>query len=178
MWWNGIAPLGKQLGAVRERSKLSHVVGRLRSVQGQDGRRLGQRALSQPPPPPPTPPELRPWHRSFASDNFRHLHSHCDRHMILLAAVRRLSPTFAPFAVSRVYLLQRHLVTMPALHKDPYRALLLLPPAPTSSTYDSVKAAYSAPLSSVLRELRRAQEPALLEIALPCPHIYGHLNGA
>ena len=97
--------------------------------------------------------------------------------MILLAA-RRLSPIFASSAVSRVYLLQRYLVTMPPLHKDPYRALLLLPPAPTSSTYDSVKAAYHAPLSTVLRELRRAQEPTLLEIALPCPHLYGHLDEA
>ena len=98
--------------------------------------------------------------------------------MILLTAARRLSSTFASSAVYRVYLLQRHLVTMPPLHKDPYRALLLLPPAPTPSTYASLKAAYNAPLSTVLRELRRAQEPALLEIALPCPHLYGHLDDA
>ncbi|KAF1366094.1 pantetheine-phosphate adenylyltransferase family protein-like protein [Lizonia empirigonia] len=65
---------------------------------------------------------------------------------------------------------------MPPLHPAPYRALLLLPPAPASSTYASLKAAYSAPLSTVLRELRRAQKPALLEIALPCPYLYGHLD--
>ncbi|KZM19836.1 Pantetheine-phosphate adenylyltransferase [Ascochyta rabiei] len=65
---------------------------------------------------------------------------------------------------------------MPPLHTAPYRALLLLPPAPASSTYASLKAAYHAPLSTVLRELRQAQEPALLEIALPCPHLYGHLD--
>jgi phosphopantetheine adenylyltransferase len=98
--------------------------------------------------------------------------------MILLTAARRLNPTLASSAVYRVYLPQRHLVTMPPLHKHPYRALLLLPPAPTSSTYASLKAAYNAPLSTVLRELRRAQEPALLEIALPCPHLYGHLDDA
>mgnify|MGYP004500866969 CR=1 FL=1 len=67
---------------------------------------------------------------------------------------------------------------MPPLRKDPYRALLLLPPAPTPSTYASLKAAYNAPLSTVLRELRRAQEPALLDIALPCPHLYGRLDDA
>ncbi|KAF2632772.1 hypothetical protein BU25DRAFT_406081 [Macroventuria anomochaeta] len=98
--------------------------------------------------------------------------------MTLFTAARRLSSTFVSPAVSRVHLFQRHLTTMPPLHKDPHRALLLLPPAPTSSTYASLKAAYSAPLSTVLRELRQAQEPALLEIALPCPHLYGHLNGA
>ncbi|XPS94302.1 Pantetheine-phosphate adenylyltransferase [Ascochyta lentis] len=67
---------------------------------------------------------------------------------------------------------------MPPLHTAPYRALLLLPPAPASSTYASLKAAYHAPLSNVLRELRRTQEPTLLEIALPCPHLYGHLDEA
>ncbi|KAJ4989820.1 pantetheine-phosphate adenylyltransferase family protein [Stagonosporopsis vannaccii] len=95
--------------------------------------------------------------------------------MSLSAAARRLSPAAVPPAVS---LLQRHLTAMPPLHTDPRRALLLLPPAPTPSTYASLKAAYHAPLSTVLRELRRAQEPALLEIALACPHLYGHLDDA
>lgn len=67
---------------------------------------------------------------------------------------------------------------MPAVPKATSRALLLLPPAPTPSTYASLKAAYNAPLSTVLRDLRRAQEPALLEIALACPHLYGRLNDA
>ncbi|KAF3004212.1 hypothetical protein E8E13_006939 [Curvularia kusanoi] len=67
---------------------------------------------------------------------------------------------------------------MPPLRKDPYRALLLLPPAPTPSNYASLKAAYNAPLSTALKELRRAQEPALLEVALACPHLYGHLDDA
>ncbi|KAF3045492.1 hypothetical protein E8E12_007933 [Didymella heteroderae] len=67
---------------------------------------------------------------------------------------------------------------MPPLCKNPNRALLLLPPAPTAATYAALKAAYNAPLSTVLRELRRAQEPTLLEIALQCPHLYGHLDDA
>jgi phosphopantetheine adenylyltransferase len=100
--------------------------------------------------------------------------------MSLFIAARRLSPTLAAPAVSRVHLLQRHLATMPPTHKHPYRALLLLPPPPTPSTYASLKAAYNAPLFTVLRELatssQRAQEPALLEIALPCPHLYGRLD--
>ncbi|KAH7402470.1 pantetheine-phosphate adenylyltransferase family protein-like protein [Pyrenochaeta sp. MPI-SDFR-AT-0127] len=61
-----------------------------------------------------------------------------------------------------------------------HRALLLLPPAPSPPSYAALKAAYHSPLSTVLRELarplHRAQEPALLEIALPCPHLYGRLN--
>ncbi|KAH6620469.1 hypothetical protein C7974DRAFT_316744 [Boeremia exigua] len=67
---------------------------------------------------------------------------------------------------------------MPPLYQRPHRALLLLPPAPTPATYASLKAAYSAPLATVLRELRRAREPALLEIALACPHLYGRLEEA
>jgi len=96
--------------------------------------------------------------------------------MSLLTAARRLSPVAVPPAVSRVSLLLRHLATMPPLHTAPRRALLLLPPAPAPSTYASLKAAYHAPLSAVLRELRRAQEPVLLELALACPHLYGHLD--
>lgn len=100
--------------------------------------------------------------------------------MSLFTAARRLSPVAVPPAVSRVSLLAslllRHLATMPPLHTEPRRALLLLPPAPTPSTYASLKAAYHAPLSAVLRELRRAQEPVLLELALACPHLHGHLD--
>jgi phosphopantetheine adenylyltransferase len=60
--------------------------------------------------------------------------------------------------------------------------LLLLPPAPTPSTYASLKTAYNAPLFTVLRELARSSQrdhkPALLDIALPCPHLYGRLAEA
>ncbi|CAO2657530.1 Nn.00g036560.m01.CDS01 [Neocucurbitaria sp. VM-36] len=64
--------------------------------------------------------------------------------------------------------------------KQSHRALLLLPPAPSPPSYAALKAAYHSPLHTVLRELatspHRAQEPALLEIALPCPHLYGRLD--
>ncbi|RMZ72096.1 pantetheine-phosphate adenylyltransferase family [Pyrenophora seminiperda CCB06] len=63
---------------------------------------------------------------------------------------------------------------MPPTHKPVRRALLLLPPAPSPSTYASLKAAYNAPLFTVLKAL--AQGSTLLEIALPCPHLYGHLD--
>jgi phosphopantetheine adenylyltransferase len=57
------------------------------------------------------------------------------------------------------------------------RALLLLPPAPTPSSYAALKAAYNAPLFTVLKELSRSSsKPALLEIALPVPHLYGNLD--
>ncbi|KAF2709725.1 pantetheine-phosphate adenylyltransferase family protein-like protein [Pleomassaria siparia CBS 279.74] len=60
------------------------------------------------------------------------------------------------------------------------RVLLLLPPAPSPPTYATLKAAYNAPLFAVLRALarspQRTQQAAVLEIALPCPHLYGHLN--
>jgi phosphopantetheine adenylyltransferase len=69
---------------------------------------------------------------------------------------------------------------MPPSHKQSPRALLLLPPAPSPPTYAALKAAYNAPLFAVLRALvrspRRTQDPVVLEIALPCPHLYGHLN--
>jgi phosphopantetheine adenylyltransferase len=69
---------------------------------------------------------------------------------------------------------------MPPSHKQPQRALLLLPPAPSPPTYAALKAAYNAPLFTVLRALvrspQRTQDPVVLEIALPCPHLYGHLN--
>ncbi|KAK7178935.1 hypothetical protein DPSP01_010363 [Paraphaeosphaeria sporulosa] len=60
------------------------------------------------------------------------------------------------------------------------RALLLLPPAPSPPTYAALKAAYSAPLLTVLQQLARSPERAhgraILEIALPCPHLYGRLD--
>ena len=70
---------------------------------------------------------------------------------------------------------------MPPSHKPVRRrALLLLPPAPSPSSYASLKAAYNAPLCTVLKELAtsqsRTQDATLLEIALPCPHLYGHLD--
>ncbi|KAF2132389.1 pantetheine-phosphate adenylyltransferase family protein-like protein [Dothidotthia symphoricarpi CBS 119687] len=69
---------------------------------------------------------------------------------------------------------------MPPARKPSHRALLLLPPAPAPSTFASLKAAYNAPLFTVLRQLARTphrpQEPALLDIALPCSHLYGRLD--
>ncbi|USP82625.1 hypothetical protein yc1106_09899 [Curvularia clavata] len=69
---------------------------------------------------------------------------------------------------------------MPPSRKPAHRALLLLPPAPAPSSYAALKAAYNAPLCTVLKELattrRSVQGPILLEIALPCPHLYGHLD--
>ncbi|KAF2867242.1 pantetheine-phosphate adenylyltransferase family protein-like protein [Massariosphaeria phaeospora] len=69
---------------------------------------------------------------------------------------------------------------MPPAPRQLQSALLLLPPAPSPASYAALKAAYHSPLFSVLRALarspRRAQEPAVLHIALPCPHLYGHLN--
>jgi phosphopantetheine adenylyltransferase len=60
------------------------------------------------------------------------------------------------------------------------RALLLLPPAPSPSSYASTKAAYHAPLFVVMRELARStietRRPAVLDIALPIPDLYGHLD--
>jgi phosphopantetheine adenylyltransferase len=62
----------------------------------------------------------------------------------------------------------------------PRQSLLLLPPPPTSFTYAAVKAAYGPSLLAVLREAagaaRTARGPATLDIALPCPHLYGRLN--
>ena len=82
--------------------------------------------------------------------------------------------------VPRVSVRHFSAAAMPPTQKQPYRALLLLPPAPNSPSYAALKAAYNPPLFTVLKELarspRRAQEPALLEIALPCPHLYGRLD--
>ncbi|KAF2032189.1 hypothetical protein EK21DRAFT_61496 [Setomelanomma holmii] len=59
-------------------------------------------------------------------------------------------------------------------------ALLLLPPAPSPSSYASLKAAYNAPLFTVLKELTRSsfstQSSAILDIALPVPELYGQLD--
>ncbi|KAF1832721.1 pantetheine-phosphate adenylyltransferase family protein [Decorospora gaudefroyi] len=66
-------------------------------------------------------------------------------------------------------------------HKPVHRALLLLPPAPSPPSYAATKAAYNSPLFTVLKELaryaRRTHESTLLEIALPCPHLHGRLDG-
>ncbi|CAG5179277.1 uncharacterized protein ALTATR162_LOCUS9122 [Alternaria atra] len=69
---------------------------------------------------------------------------------------------------------------MPPSHKPVHRALLLLPPAPSPPSYAALKAAYNSPLFTVLKELarspRRSRESIILEIALPCPHLYGRLD--
>ncbi|EOA81498.1 hypothetical protein ACJQWK_10885 [Exserohilum turcicum] len=61
-----------------------------------------------------------------------------------------------------------------------HRALLLLPPAPAPPSYAALRAAYNAPVCTVLKELaatqRTAQGPTLVEIALPCPHLYRQLD--
>lgn len=68
----------------------------------------------------------------------------------------------------------------PAQQPLPPRALLLLPPAPSPPTSAALKAAYTAPLLAVLQQLARSSERthgrAVLEIALPCPHLYGQLD--
>ncbi|KAF2501200.1 pantetheine-phosphate adenylyltransferase family protein-like protein [Lophium mytilinum] len=57
------------------------------------------------------------------------------------------------------------------------RALLLLPPPPSPPTFTALKAAYGPSLSSVLTELARSrsksQGAVVLDIALPCDHLYG-----
>jgi phosphopantetheine adenylyltransferase len=69
---------------------------------------------------------------------------------------------------------------MPPSRKSTHRALLLLPPAPSPPSYAALKAAYNAPLFTVLKELarspRKSPDSILLEIALPCPHLHGHLD--
>jgi phosphopantetheine adenylyltransferase len=77
------------------------------------------------------------------------------------------APKFHPGVISR-----RFTVMAPTT-----RALLLLPPAPTPSSYAALKAAYNAPLFTVLKELARSSsKPAVLEIALPVPALYGNLD--
>lgn len=57
------------------------------------------------------------------------------------------------------------------------RALLLLPPPPSSPSYAAIKEAYHPPLCTILKELAQCpRSPTLLEIALPCPHLYGRLD--
>jgi len=51
------------------------------------------------------------------------------------------------------------------------RFLLILPPPPSSTSFESLKAAYNATLFSTLKELRY-KSPAILEIALPCAHLH------
>lgn len=58
----------------------------------------------------------------------------------------------------------------------PSRSLLLLPPAPYASTYAAVKAAYGPSLLSVFRQLASSpRQRTRLDIALPCPQLYGRL---
>lgn len=76
----------------------------------------------------------------------------------------------------------RPLSTMPPAPKQhpPPRSLLLLPPPPSPPTFASLKAAYGPCLSSVLRQLsrspQRAQQPVVLDIVLPCHHLYAHAH--
>jgi phosphopantetheine adenylyltransferase len=69
---------------------------------------------------------------------------------------------------------------MPPSRAEPHRSLLLLPPAPSPPTYAALKAAYNSCLSILLRQLARSPQrthrPATLDIALPCPHLYGRLK--
>jgi phosphopantetheine adenylyltransferase len=64
--------------------------------------------------------------------------------------------------------------------RQPRRALLLLPPAPSPPTYAALKAAYHTPLLAALQALarpaQRAHERAVLDIAALCPHLYGQLD--
>ncbi|OCK79583.1 pantetheine-phosphate adenylyltransferase family protein, partial [Lepidopterella palustris CBS 459.81] len=72
----------------------------------------------------------------------------------------------------------RTFTTMAPLSKDPHRCLLLLPPAPFPPTFAALKAAYGPSLFAVLRDLyrspTRSQEACILDIALPCDHLYGN----
>lgn len=59
----------------------------------------------------------------------------------------------------------------------PFHSLFLLSPAPSPASYSNIKAAYHAALVTVLREISRtSQQPSngkkILDIALPCPHLY------
>ncbi|KAK8165065.1 pantetheine-phosphate adenylyltransferase family protein-like protein [Phyllosticta citrichinensis] len=54
----------------------------------------------------------------------------------------------------------------------PSQALLLLPPPPHPPSFAALRAAYHAPLVAAVRDIRSS--PALLEVALPCPHLYGN----
>ncbi|ORY19699.1 pantetheine-phosphate adenylyltransferase family protein [Clohesyomyces aquaticus] len=69
---------------------------------------------------------------------------------------------------------------MPPLHQPRERALLLLPPVPSPPTYAALQAAYGTCLVTVLQKLwrspHRAQSSLILDVAVPCPHLYGNLN--
>lgn len=60
------------------------------------------------------------------------------------------------------------------------RFLLLLPPLPSEQTFSSCKTAFDKTVAEVLKEVAAQSEPhgpaAILEIALACPHLVGHLN--
>ncbi|PVH91637.1 pantetheine-phosphate adenylyltransferase family protein-like protein [Periconia macrospinosa] len=68
----------------------------------------------------------------------------------------------------------------PAPQKPLHQALLLLPPGPSPPAYETLKAAYGPTLRTVLGQLarapQRAQDRAVLDIALPCSHLYGRLD--
>ncbi|KZF26188.1 hypothetical protein L228DRAFT_7228 [Xylona heveae TC161] len=55
------------------------------------------------------------------------------------------------------------------------KALLLLPPPPHPSAYSGLEASYRPPLSSSLRAVSKmpnsSSDAAILDIALPCPHL-------
>lgn len=101
---------------------------------------------------------------------------------MVLSRARRLLFDSGTITYARLIRLPiaRCLATMPPSQTSAHRALLLLPPAPAPSSYAALKAAYNAPLCTVLKELattrRNVQGPTLLDIALPCPHLYGHLD--
>ncbi|KAF2007386.1 hypothetical protein P154DRAFT_118652 [Amniculicola lignicola CBS 123094] len=61
-----------------------------------------------------------------------------------------------------------------------HRSLILLPPAPHPPTYSKIELSYKACLTPVLRQLARSpsrgSDPVVLDIAIPCPHLYGRLN--
>jgi phosphopantetheine adenylyltransferase len=92
--------------------------------------------------------------------------------------------TVRPLPTARLHPLAstRHFAAMPPTHRHSNRALLLLPPAPAPSTYAAIKAAYHAPLFTVLSQLttasRKTHGSTLLDIALPCPHLYSRLDEA
>ncbi|KAH8726810.1 hypothetical protein GQ44DRAFT_704843 [Phaeosphaeriaceae sp. PMI808] len=96
---------------------------------------------------------------------------------MILSRVFYLALHSSPAATSRLRTLVRRFTDMASPNR---RSLLLLPPAPSPSSYASLKAAYNAPLSTVLKELAKSsfekKTPASLEIALPVPNLYGHLD--
>jgi phosphopantetheine adenylyltransferase len=58
-------------------------------------------------------------------------------------------------------------------------SLLLLPPVPESASFPSIKAAYHASLVTSLRSITQSSTTAgrrILDIALPCPHLYDQAN--